>query len=87
MPGSSLTVSLVDPNNQVVESRSVTTNGFGSASGEFGVPTIQVDERVFWGVDALPMVAACLRGDDPFFAPGGPWDAEGVAPPGVVRQG
>ncbi len=42
LPGSSLTVSLVDPNNQVVESRSVTTNGFGSASGEFGVPTGRV---------------------------------------------
>jgi uncharacterized protein YfaS (alpha-2-macroglobulin family) len=34
----SLTVSLVDPNNQAVESLSVSTNEFGTASGEFVVP-------------------------------------------------
>lgn len=46
------------------------------ALGVFGVPTIQVDgaagvpPKLFWGADALEMVAACLRGDD-FFD--GPW--------------
>lgn len=34
----SLTVSLVDPNNQSVDSRTVRTNGFGTASGEFVIP-------------------------------------------------
>lgn len=34
----SLTVSLVDPNNQAVETRTVRTNGFGTASGEFVIP-------------------------------------------------
>ncbi|MBF5041263.1 hypothetical protein FGE12_02615 [Aggregicoccus sp. 17bor-14] len=34
-----LTVSLMDPNNQTVETRTVTTNAFGSAAGEFTVPT------------------------------------------------
>jgi hypothetical protein len=34
----SLTVSLVDSNNQAVDSRTVSTNGFGTASGEFVIP-------------------------------------------------
>jgi uncharacterized protein YfaS (alpha-2-macroglobulin family) len=33
-----VTISLLDPNNQTVESRTVTTNSFGSAAGEFTVP-------------------------------------------------
>ena len=42
VPSANLTVTLVDPNNQVVESRPVSTNVFGSASGEFTVPTGRV---------------------------------------------
>ena len=53
--------------------------------GVFGVPTVGVDGRLFWGLDALPMVAACLRGD-PWFA-GGAWETAAAARPGVVRQG
>ncbi len=34
----SVTVSLIDPNGQSVESRNVTTNDFGTASGEFAIP-------------------------------------------------
>ncbi len=34
----SLTVSLVDPNNQAVDSRTVSTNDFGTAAGEFVIP-------------------------------------------------
>ncbi|HYN22646.1 MAG TPA: alpha-2-macroglobulin family protein, partial [Thermoanaerobaculia bacterium] len=34
----SVTVSLHDPNSEAVESLSVTTNGFGTASGEFAIP-------------------------------------------------
>ena len=46
-------------------------------------PTIDVDGRLFWGVDALPMVAACLRGDAWFDGPA--WDAAAVMPQGVQR--
>ncbi|WP_163997244.1 alpha-2-macroglobulin family protein [Pyxidicoccus caerfyrddinensis] len=42
LPEQSLVVSLVDPNNQEVEKREVRTNGFGSAAGEFTVPTGRV---------------------------------------------
>ncbi len=34
-----LTVELLDPNYQVVDKRTVRTNAFGSASGEFAIPT------------------------------------------------
>jgi 2-hydroxychromene-2-carboxylate isomerase len=36
------------------------------ASGVFGVPTFCVDDKVFWGLDSLPMLRACLD-DDPWF--------------------
>ncbi|MGB5878522.1 MAG: alpha-2-macroglobulin family protein [Thermoanaerobaculia bacterium] len=39
LPKTSMTVELMDPNWQVVESLAVATNGFGSASGEFEIPT------------------------------------------------
>jgi len=51
--------------------------------GVFGVPTIELDGRLFWGLDALPMVAAALRGDAWFDGPS--WDAEGQPRAGVVR--
>ncbi|HVG09006.1 MAG TPA: alpha-2-macroglobulin family protein [Thermoanaerobaculia bacterium] len=38
VPNSSIKVALVDPNEQEVESRTVSTNDFGTASGEFTIP-------------------------------------------------
>lgn len=35
----------------------------------FGVPAWEVDGRVFWGLDALPMLRAYLQGDDWFEQP------------------
>ena len=37
--GASMTVTLFDQNNQSVATRSVTTNAFGTAAGEFPIPT------------------------------------------------
>ncbi len=37
--GASLTVTLFDQNNQSVATRNVTTNAFGTAAGEFAIPT------------------------------------------------
>ncbi len=53
------------------------------ALGVFGVPTIEVDGRLFWGLDALEMLAAYLKGDAWFDGPA--WDESGRARPGVVR--
>lgn len=43
-----------------------------AAQGLFGVPAWEVDGRLFWGLDSLPMLRAYLQGD-PWF--GGGWDA------------
>jgi len=51
--------------------------------GVFGVPTFEVDGRLFWGLDALPMLRAALLGDPWFDGP--EWDAAAVPRPGVVR--
>jgi 2-hydroxychromene-2-carboxylate isomerase len=51
--------------------------------GVFGVPTIEADGRLFWGLDALPMLAACLRGDAWFDGPA--WSREGEPRAGVKR--
>ncbi len=42
--------------------------------GIFGVPTFEVDGRLFWGLDALPMLRAYLDGDAWFDQN---WDAVG----------
>lgn len=53
------------------------------ARGVFGVPTLAVDDRLFWGFDALPMLADYLAGGPWFTGPG--WDAAARLPVGVVR--
>jgi 2-hydroxychromene-2-carboxylate isomerase len=52
--------------------------------GVFGVPTVAVQDRLFWGVDALEMVAACLKGD-PWFEPAH-WQALAAPTLGTVRR-
>jgi len=48
------------------------------AQGVFGVPTLVVDGKLFWGLDALPLLQAYLAGD-PWFDSA--WDAAAnVAP-------
>ena len=37
--------------------------------GVFGVPTFELDGRLFWGVDALPMLRAALSGNKWFDGP------------------
>lgn len=37
----------------------------GLARGLFGVPTILVENELFWGVDSFPHLEAFLRGEDP----------------------
>lgn len=51
--------------------------------GIFGVPTMVVDDRLFWGLDALPMLAAYLRGDAWFDEPH--WSTAALPLPGVRR--
>ena len=53
------------------------------AVGVFGVPTFELDGRLFWGVDALDMLREALLGDAWFEGP--TWAAAAAARPGVVR--
>ena len=53
------------------------------ALGLFGVPTCEFDGRLFWGADALPMLAAAMRGD-PWFDDH--WERSARPVPGVQRR-
>ena len=55
------------------------------ALGAFGVPTIEVDGKLFWGLDALPMLRDYLDGGAWFQGPD--WDAAPQVPVGIRRQG
>jgi 2-hydroxychromene-2-carboxylate isomerase len=54
-----------------------------AAAGLFGVPTVELQGRHFWGLDALAMVRAALLGEPWFSGPA--WDSEGAPRPGVTR--
>lgn len=53
------------------------------ARGVFGVPTFAVDDKLFWGFDALPVLRAYLDGD-PWFD-SAQWKGVGAIP-GTVRS-
>jgi 2-hydroxychromene-2-carboxylate isomerase len=52
------------------------------AAGAFGVPTFCVDDKLFWGLDALPMMRAYLDGDQWFESA---WEAAASIQQGVKR--
>jgi 2-hydroxychromene-2-carboxylate isomerase len=54
------------------------------AQGVFGVPTLAVDGKLFWGFDALPMLRDYLNAD-PWFA-SSDWDAAAKLPVGIARS-
>lgn len=53
------------------------------ALGVFGVPSFRVDDKLFWGQDALPMLRAYLQGDAWFDGPD--WQAPAQCGVGVRR--
>ncbi len=59
--------------------------GEALALGLFGVPTLVVDGKVFWGFDALPMLADHLAGGH-WFADDA-WKAAADRPVGIHRPG
>ena len=54
------------------------------AHGVFGVPAFEVDGKVFWGLDGLPMLRAYLDGDAWFDGPN--WSAAASLPVGTARK-
>ena len=55
-----------------------------AAAGIFGVPTLEWEGRLFWGLDALPMLRDALSGGAWF--DGSAWTQAGAPRPGVVRR-
>ncbi len=54
------------------------------AAQVFGVPSMVVDDQVFWGLDSLPMLRQYLEGDAWFATP--PWTDVGQLPLGLSRK-
>lgn len=54
------------------------------AAGVFGVPAYAVDDKLFWGLDALPMLRDYLRGEAWFDGPA--WAQVSQIPSGLARQ-
>ena len=74
----------LSPDSDEVKQRLRTNTEEALALGVFGVPSMVLDGRVFWGQDALPMLSACLAGDDWFQS--GAWEAAAALPAGVSRR-
>jgi 2-hydroxychromene-2-carboxylate isomerase len=72
-----------EPHAEEVKARLKAATDEAIAAGLFGVPTFEVDGRLFWGFDALPMLRAYLEGDAWFQAH---WDAAAQRPAGVARR-
>jgi 2-hydroxychromene-2-carboxylate isomerase len=72
-----------DPSGEEVKAQLKQHTESAIAAGVFGVPTFEVEGKLFWGQDALPMLRACLE-DDPWFA-GGAWEQAAQVVAGVTR--
>lgn len=71
-----------DPASDAVKALLKTNTDEAIARGLFGVPTFAVDDKLFWGFDALPMLRAYLSGDA-WFADN--WQAAVQRPAAVAR--
>ena len=71
------------PNSDEVKAQLKVNTDEAIARGVFGVPTFEVDGKLFWGVDALPMLRAYLLGDAWFE---GGWDSVASVAAGVKRS-
>lgn len=67
-----------DVNGEAVKAQLRRNTDAAIAQGVFGVPAFAVDGRLFWGLDSLPMLRACLLGDAWFDGPD--WDAGARVP-------
>ncbi len=73
-----------DPAGPAVKQRLRQNTEAAVTAGLFGVPTIELEGRLFWGLDALPMLRDALQGGPWFDGPA--WDREGQPRPGVQRR-
>ena len=71
------------PNSDYVKAQLKANTEAAIALGVFGVPTMVVDGKLFWGFDALPMLRDCIRGDRWFESTA--WQAAAEVPVGMRR--
>ncbi len=76
---------LADPGSEAVKQQLRANTDEAIAAGAFGVPSFVVDGKLFWGVDGLPLLRACLQGDTWFDGPG--WHGVANVKVGVSRLG
>jgi 2-hydroxychromene-2-carboxylate isomerase len=72
------------PADEVVKAQLKACTDAAIAAGVFGVPSILVDDEVFWGLDALPMLRQHLM-DDPWFTHP-EWKNIAGLPVGITRK-
>jgi 2-hydroxychromene-2-carboxylate isomerase len=60
----------VDPEGDAVKAQLRQHTDGAITRGVFGVPAFEVDDKLFWGFDALPMLRDYLDGDAWFDGPG-----------------
>jgi 2-hydroxychromene-2-carboxylate isomerase len=74
----------VDPASEAVKLQLRSATESALAAGVFGVPTVAVGDKLFWGLDALPMLRDHLDGGVWFS--GSAWDDAAQVPVGLVRR-
>ncbi|MES2584965.1 MAG: 2-hydroxychromene-2-carboxylate isomerase [Pseudomonadota bacterium] len=72
-----------DPSDSAVKGQLRAHADEAIALGVFGVPAFEVDGKVFWGLDALPMLRAYLQGDTWFDGP--QWASSQAVATGAAR--
>jgi 2-hydroxychromene-2-carboxylate isomerase len=73
-----------DPTGEEVKQELRAHTDAAVVHGLFGVPSFELDGRIFWGLDSLEMLRAAMLGD-PWFA-GPAWDLEGAPREGLKRR-
>jgi 2-hydroxychromene-2-carboxylate isomerase len=73
-----------DPAGAEVKEELRQATAAAASRGVFGVPTVEVDGRQFWGLDGLELLSAFLRGDPWFEGPA--WDDAASLPVGIQRR-
>lgn len=74
-----------DPAGDAVKAELRSNTEAAIAKQVFGVPSFEIDERVFWGLDAMPMLRDALLGGA-WFEGSAAWVASGSPRPGVKRR-
>jgi 2-hydroxychromene-2-carboxylate isomerase len=74
-----------DANGDAAKAQLKANTAEAIARGVFGVPAFAVDDKNFWGFDALPMLRDYLN-EDAWFD-GGDWDAASQIRVGAMRSG